>query len=335
MTVKAEVKAAPFGTVLADRMVTARTAGGQFEAFAVGPVAPLGLHPSSHVLHYGSACFEGLKAHRGADGVVRLFRAADHAARMHASAQALCLPPPATDLVRTMMHAAVAANHGAVPDAPGALYLRPTLLGIDANIGGAATPSSEALLYVIASPVGEYFTTGGALTLAVETGLPRTTPQFGRVKTGANYAMALGVTQRARAAGADQVLFAPGGDVQETGASNFLLLDEQRIVTKALDESFLHGVTRHSILTLGAALGMTVEERAITVEELLAWRGEAALVGTAAVLSGVGALLHEGRRHLVNGGETGPVTQRLRAELIAIQRAERPDRWGWTETVEG
>ena len=96
-----------------------------------------------------------------------------------------------------MVRAAVRANLDEVPPSPGALYVRPTMLGVDANIGSAGAPSSEALLYVIASPVGEYFDSSRGLTVRVETELPRSTPQFGGVKTGANYAMALGITQSA------------------------------------------------------------------------------------------------------------------------------------------
>ncbi len=327
---------APFGSVIAPTMVSASTQDGRFSGWRLEPVAALQLHPATHALHYGSACFEGLKAHRGEDGRVRLFRAPDHAARLRLSAEALCLPVPGEDLVAGMLHAAVAANEAHVPPPPGALYLRPTLLGLDANIGAAATPSTEALLFVIASPVGDYFASARALTVRVETELPRTTPQFGRVKSGANYAMALRVTQRARREdGADQVLFAPGGDVGETGASNFVLLDGERLVTKALDASFLHGVTRNSVLTLARDLGYRVEERSVTVDELLAWApgGEAALVGTAAVMSGVGALVHGGERIQVGNGHIGPHTLRLRSALIAVQRGTAPDRWGWTEPV--
>ncbi|MHB1533973.1 MAG: branched-chain-amino-acid transaminase [Acidimicrobiales bacterium] len=317
-------------------MVVSRTTGGVFGRREVEPVAPLDLHPASHALHYGSACFEGLKAHRGPDGRVRIFRAPAHAARMQVSADLLCLPVPSAELVIEMIRAAVEANIAQVPDLPGALYIRPTLLGVDANIGAAATPSIEALLYVISSPVGDYFDSTRALTVAVETQLPRSTPQFGQVKTGANYAMALGITMRARAAGADQVLFAPGGSVQETGASNFMLLDDTRVVTKALDGSFLAGVTRDSVLALARELGYRVEERDITVDELFTWiaKGEAALMGTAAVMAGVGSFLHDGTRVQVRDGTVGPNTQHLRQALIAVQRGQAPDRWGWTNPVE-
>lgn len=327
--------AAPFGTVLATRMVVSRTTGGAFGPWAVVPVGPLDLHPASHGLHYGSSCFEGLKAHRGGDGQVRLFRADRHAARLRASAEILCLPVPEQPLLLGMIRAAVAANLADVPDLPGAMYLRPVLLGTDTNIGAAAAPSREALLYVLASPVGEYFDSSRALTVEVETELPRSTPQFGQVKTGANYAMALRLTLAAKGRGADQVLFAPGGDVGETGASNFMLLDDERVVTKPLDGSFLDGVTRDSVLTIARSLGYQVEERPIAVEELEAWaaRGEAALMGTAAVMAGVGHLVLGGRAVPVGDGRVGPNTRRLRDALVAVQRGEAPDEWGWTEVV--
>lgn len=321
-----------FGSVLAHRMVSSRTRQGVYRPWDVHPVEPLALHPATHALHYGSACFEALKAHRGDDGVVRIFRLGDHVARLRASAAALCLPVPPTDLVTAMVCAAVESNLDEVPAAPGALYLRPTLLGADASIGAAATPSEEALLFVLASPVGDYFAGDRPLTVYVETDVPRSTPQFGAVKAGANYATALGVIQRARTEhGADQVLFAPDGDVQETGASNFVLIDDRRVVTKALDGSFLHGITRDSLLQIARHLGYTVEERAVDVDELRAWTstGEAALTGTAAVLAGVGTLVLQGSRIPVGDGSVGAHTTRLRDALLGVQRGSAADQWGW------
>ena len=133
----------------------------------------------------------------------------------------------------------------------------------------------------------------------------------------------------------DQVLFCPGGSVQETGAANFLLFREGHILTRSLDTTFLHGVTRDSLLAMAPDLSFRVEERVFDVPEMLHWikDGEAALSGTAAVLAGVGTLVHHGREHRVGTGEIGPVTQRLRAALVAIQNGEAPDRYGWTRKV--
>lgn len=324
-----------FGTVPAPFMVRVEVTSGVYGSPRIEPVADLAIHPFAHALHYGSTCFEGMKAHRGVDGRVRLFRPDRHVARMRRTAELLCLPVPPTELLAESIRSAVAANLDVVPPSPGALYVRPLLLGTDPNIGAAGSPSEDALMLVLCSPVGDYFAGGArALKLLVETELPRTTPQFGEAKTGANYVMALGVTRRARRDhGVDQVLFAPGGDVQESGAANFLLLDDDRLVTRALDGSFLHGITRDSVLRLAADLGYGVEERTIGLDELLTWQGEAALAGTAAVLSSVGTLVHEGREVTVGSGRVGANTVRLREALRAIQRAEAPDVHGWTVPV--
>ena len=135
--------------------------------------------------------------------------------------------------------------------------------------------------------------------------------------------------------GVDQVLFCPGGSVQETGAANFLLIREGHILTRSLDSTFLHGVTRDSLLTMARDMGFEVEERVFDVAEMLEWvkDGEAALSGTAAVLAGVGTLVYGDQEFQVGSGDVGPVTQRLRAALVAIQNGESADRYGWSRKV--
>ncbi len=215
----------PFGSVFAPEMSVARFDGAVWSAAETVELDSFSLHPGTHALHYGSSCFEGLKAHRQPDGSVRSFRPDAHVARLRQSAARLCLPVPPAELATELIELAVAAAGHLTPASPGALYVRPTMLGTDITIGSAAAPSATAMVYVLACPVGEYLPPG-RLTVAVETVTPRTTPQFGVVKTGANYAMALApIMEARRRSGADQVLFAPGGVVQETGASNVLLLD--------------------------------------------------------------------------------------------------------------
>jgi branched-chain amino acid aminotransferase len=133
----------------------------------------------------------------------------------------------------------------------------------------------------------------------------------------------------------DQILFCPGGDVQETGAANFVLIDDKTVTTKALCGSFLHGVTRDCVLHLARDLGYEVNERDISVAELLEWtrHGEAALSGTAAVLSGVGTLIYRGQEYTLSEGKTGPNTQRIRQALMDIQQGTRPDKHGWLTKV--
>jgi len=327
----------PFGTQFCDHIAIATYADGTWSASSIEPLAPLALHPASHVLHYASSCFEGFKAYRWQDGRARIFRLRDHVRRMQKSAASLRLPIPDADQLAGMVIDVVAHHAGDIPEPPSSLYLRPTLIGTLQNIGAAAAPSTEATLFVLASPVGDYFPGGArALKLLVEDKRARTTGQLGSTKTGGNYAAALGPTLDAKEKyGVDQVLFCPDGDVQETGASNFLLLSDNEIITKGLDTSFLHGMTRDSVLKLGAELGYTVSERDITVRELLdkAATHEAVLSGTAATLSPVGSLVYEGREIPVRDGQPGPNRARLQKALQDIQYGLAEDTHGWLTEV--
>lgn len=329
---------APFGSLFGDKMTLAKMDDGVYDYPGTAvPLENFSLHPGSHVLHYSSTCFEGLKAHRQEDGSLALFRVDDHAARMVQSIERLQMKPPTAELVRSMIVDAVEANSEHTPPAPGSLYLRPTLIGTLLNIGAAASPSDSALLYVITSPVGDYFAGGiRPLSIYIETSIPRTTPQFGMVKSGANYVMALGPTLAAKRDHAtDQVLFAAGDDITETGAANFFLADDKRLITRNLDESFLHGVTRSSVLKIAADLGYEVEERSIPLDELRAWaeHGEAFLTGTAAVIAPVGNVTLNDDRIQFGDGQPGQNTLRIREALTDVQVGRSPDPYGWRTTV--
>ncbi len=331
---------APFGSLFGDQMTIANLADGTYAySGAAQPFENFSMHPGTHVLHYGSACFEGLKAHRQSDGTLAIFRLDDHVERMRQSIGRLRMAVPEADLIRTMIVDAVEANASFTPDAPGSLYIRPTMIGTTPNIGAAAVPSDVGMLYVICSPVGDYFAGGvRPLTIYVETSIPRTTPQFGMVKSGANYVMALGPTLDAKAEhGADQVLFATGNDITETGASNFFLVDDDRLITRQLDESFLHGVTRNSVIELGAAMGYEVEERALSVAELSEWasHGEVFLSGTAAVVAPVGTIVIGDEPVSVGDGQPGKNTLKIREALTSVLVGDSPDDHGWRTAVKG
>jgi branched-chain amino acid aminotransferase len=326
-----------FGTVLADQMSIATYKDGRWSADEMRPVAPIAMHPAAHVLHYASSCFEGFKAYQWPDGSIRVFRMDKHIARIRQSAKLLSLPQPDAAQIERMILQTIDVNRAQVPEPPGALYMRPVLFGTMPNIGAASQPSNEATLIVLASPVWDYFAGGmKPLRIYVEDRCHRTAEHLGVVKTGGNYAAAMGPTLAAKEKyKIDQVLFCPGGSVQETGAANFLLIREGHILTRSLDTTFLHGVTRDSLLTMARDLGFKVEERVFDVAEMLEWvkTGEAALSGTAAVLAGVGTLVHGEREYKVGSGDVGPVTQRLRAALVAIQTGAAPDRFNWTRKV--
>jgi branched-chain amino acid aminotransferase len=310
---------------------------GKWSQSEIKPVGTVEISPAAHVLHYGSTCFEGFKAFRHADGSVHVFRMDRHMQRLLQSTRSLVLPEPDVAQVADMVRALINRCRDAVPDAPGALYLRPIIFGTSANLGGATTPSTEAMLVVLASPVWDYFEGGEKpLRILVDDQNTRSAQHMGMVKTGGNYAAALAPIINARAQHqADQVLFCPDGQVQETGAANFLLIRDKELMTRSLDSTFLHGVTRDSLLRMGRDMGYTVTEKKFDVLEMLDWvrSGEAALSGTAAVLAGVGTLIYGGIEHQVGTGHVGNATKALRAKLVALQRGETPDVHGWLERV--
>jgi len=331
-----EINAAPFGTLFAEHMGVADCADGTWSALHLEPTGPIPIHPAAHVLHYASTIFEGLKAYRHANGDVCIFRLDRHAERMRQSAEMLALPFPGEAEVAAMIRETVAANRDDIPGAPGSLYIRPTLFGTDANVGAAATAAKEAKLVVLNCPVGSYFKGGETALKILVDQRQRSTPGFGKAKTGGNYAASLRLVLAAKNEhGAKQVLFCPDKDVQETGAANFLIINDEQVMTKPLSQDFLHGVTRDSVLRIAESLGYLVVERDFTVDELreMAPSSEAALSGTAAVLAGIGSLIIDGEEVQVGSGEVGPNTKKLRKALTDIQQGEAADPFGWLEEV--
>jgi branched-chain amino acid aminotransferase len=326
---------AAFGTVFMPQMAVSRFEDGSWSDAEMADANSIQLHPGAHVLHYASTCFEGLKAFRQQDGTVKIFRMDRNVARFAQSSRLLSLPEIDEAATSKMITDVVAQFADDVPAPPGSMYIRPTHIGTEPAIGKAATPSLTSLQYVLLSPVGDYFSAGaGTLRLLLDESGMRCAPHNGRIKSGGNYASALNPIMKARDEHkADQVLFCPDGFVTETGAANFLLIDGDEVITKALDESFLHGITRDSILTLARDNGMKVSERELSVDELLERAAkpgtEAVLSGTAAVLTPVGTLIHNGNEHIVGNGEAGPITAKLRQQMNDIQWGVAEDKHGW------
>lgn len=328
-----------FGTQFVPEMALTTFDGNKWSTPSLVPSDSISFHPGAHVLHYASTCFEGLKAFRHPNGSTHIFRMDQNIERMAQSSRLLSLPAVDTSMLRTMILDLVSRYADEIPASPGTLYLRPTHLGTEAAIGKAAAPSAHSMLYVLASPVGDYFAGGDAtLRVQVDQEGTRCAPHMGMVKTGGNYASALPMLNKARVEyQADQVLFSPGGDVQETAAANFILIDGNELITKALDSSFLHGVTRASVLTLADEMGLSVSERDLSVEELIERsanpHAEAAVSGTAAVLTPIGTLIHHGKDYTVGTGKPGTTTLKLRKALNDIQFGLAEDRFGWLTQV--
>ena len=306
------------------------------------PYGPFSFDPAAAVLHYGQEMFDGLKAFRGVDGKVRLFRVERHCRRMSDGAARLCMPAIDVALAQSLITGLVRQDAAWVPSTSGtALYIRPTLVATEPFLG--VRPSHRYLFFVIASPVGAYHGTGFApARIWIEDSFVRAAPGgLGAVKAGANYVASLLAAEEAKKRGYDQVLWtdaAAHGQLEEVGTMNLMAVIGDELITPALDGTILGGITRDSVLTLARAWGVKAAERHISVQELLSAQRSGALkevfgCGTAAVITPVGELAWKGEKLVINGGQPGPLATRFFEAITAIQYARQPDPHGWTTLV--
>ncbi|WP_428535749.1 branched-chain amino acid aminotransferase [Rhodopila sp.] len=331
-----------FGRVFSDHMFLMNYETGKgWHNPRIEPYRPFTLDPATCVLHYGQAIFDGLKAFRGADGRVRLFRLPDHARRLNTSARYLCIPELDPAMVEQSIRALVEVDQRWVPSLPGtSLYIRPTVIATETFLG--VHPSDSYLYYVIVGPVGAYYKEGmnPVSILASDTHVRAVQGGLGAAKTMANYAASLFGAQAADKAGYTQVLWLDGAEhkyLDEVGTMNIMLKIGDEVITPALNGAILAGITRDSVLTLLRDWGLPVSERPIAIDEVLAAARAGTLemwgTGTAAVISPVGELGHKGERYTINGGRTGALTQKLYDTIVGIQYGTAADPHGWARPL--
>lgn len=334
-----------FGRTFADHIFTQHwTRERGWHDAAIGPHRPLSLDPGAVVLHYSQEIFEGTKAYRRPDGDVNLFRPWENAKRFNRSAVRLVMPQVDIETHVEAMTELVRLEQRWVPSEPGAtLYIRPVMMATETTLEVRA--ANEYLHYIILSPVGPYFAGGSKpVSVYIEAEHVRAVRGgTGEAKTAGNYAASLIASEKARALGFQQVLWLDGVErrfVEEVGAMNIAFVyNGAHIRTPALTGSILPGVTRDSVLRLAPDLGYTISEDRLEVNEMLRdlERGEVTEVfgiGTAAVVAPVGRFGYHEREYVVNGGEVGPVAQRLHTALTDIQFGRAPDPYGWTLRID-
>jgi branched-chain amino acid aminotransferase len=334
-----------FGDVFTDHMFMMEyNEGHGWHDPRIVPYAPFSLDPACCVLHYAQAVFDGLKAFRGVDGKVRIFRGDRHAARLNRSCELLCIPPLDAQLVQDSFQAIVGADSGWVPSKQGtALYIRPTVIATETFLG--VHPSHSYLYYVILSPVGAYYKEGlnPVKILATDQHVRAVPGGLGAAKTAANYAASLYAARDAERQGYTQVLWLDGKHrefIDEVGTMNIMLRIGDTVITPPLTNgTILDGVTRNSVLQLLDDWGIQAEERAVSIHEVLDAHKQGKLkeiwgTGTAAVISPVGELGYAGNRMQINGGRIGELTQRLYDAIIAIQYGATNDPHGWMSLVD-
>lgn len=333
-----------FGKRFTDRMfVMQYTAGQGWHSARIEPYGPFSLDPACAVLHYAQEIFEGLKAFRRPGGKIALFRPLDNVRRFNRSAERMSMPQVDEAFFLKAIKDLVRLEADWVPKSEGtALYIRPTMIATDPYLG--VHPSETYLCYVILSPVGAYYKGGLApVKIWISDEYVRVAPGgTGEAKTGGNYAASLKGSMVAEEKGFDQVLWLDAVQrkyVEEVGSMNICFVYDGKVVTSPLKGTILDGITRRSILTLVKEMGVTVEERALSVDEILdgvagGRLSEAFGTGTAAVVSPVGQFTFRDRTVTFGDGKTiGQLTSNLYQTLTGIQYGKIEDKHGWIEFV--
>ncbi|MCM1349414.1 MAG: branched-chain amino acid aminotransferase [Firmicutes bacterium] len=331
----------PFGYVKTDYNVRCYYRNGKWGEIEVSDSETINLHMAATSLHYGQEIFEGLKAFRGKDGKVRVFRMEENARRIRSSAEGLCMEPVPEKLFCEMVEKVVKLNARFIPPygSGASLYIRPFEIGITPSVG--VKTSSEYLFMILVSPVGPYFKEGFKPTnICIMRQYDRVAPKgTGRFKTGGNYAASLKSGIHAHELGYSAVLYLDPREkkyLDECGPANFFAIKDGKYITPK-SESILPSITNMSIQQLCHDLGIEVESRHITVDELNEVQ-EAGACGTAAVISPVAEIddLDTGDKYVISATrEPGPVSVKLYNKLRGIQLGEEADTHGWNTVIEG
>ena len=341
---KPESSTLVFGKSMTDHMfIVDYDAGQGWHDPRIVPYAPLQIDPAAKVLHYAQEIFEGLKAYRTDDGSIQLFRPMDNIRRMNDSAERISLPQIPEDLALAGITELVKLERDWVPhEKDTSLYIRPFVIATDPFLG--VRPSDTYLFIIILSPSGAYYESGlDPVKIWIEDDYVRAVRGgIGEAKTGGNYVASLAAQVKAHDEGYSQVLWLDGVErkyIEEVGAMNIFFKINGKVVTPMLNGSILPGVTRATCIDLCKHWGMDVEERRISVDELVEAAKSGALEecwgsGTAAVISPVGALRYEDTVMEIGGGGIGPVSQKLYDTVTGIQTGKVEDTFGWTVEVE-
>ncbi len=332
-----------FGRFFTDHMfLMDYTKGKGWHDPRIVPYGPISLDPAAVVFHYSQEIFEGMKAYKGTNGDIRLFRPDKNMERMNISADRICMPALNIDDALQAIKELVTLEQDWIPTREGtSLYIRPFMIATEAFLG--VHPAKNYLFVIILSPVGAYYPEGVApVKIYIETKYVRAVKGgTGFTKTGGNYAASIKSQMEAQTKGFTQVLWLDGVHrkyIEEVGTMNVFFKINGEIITPALEGSILGGVTRSSCIELLKKWGYKVNEREISIDELVAAHAagkleEAFGTGTAAVISPIGEIVWEDRVLRINDFEIGPVSQKLYDSITAIQSGKAEDPFGWVVIV--
>lgn len=329
-----------FGYMKTDYNVRCTYKDGKWGEIEVTDSENLNIHMAATCLHYGQEIFEGMKAFRGKDGKIRVFRMDENAKRIQRSANGIMMAPIPEELFCEMVKKVVLANERFIPPygSGASLYIRPLEIGVSAQVG--VKPATEYIFLIFVTPVGPYFKEGFKPTkVAIYREYDRAAPcGTGRYKVGGNYAASLMAGERAKSEGYSAVLYLDPKEkkyIDECGPANFFAIKDGVYITPK-SGSILPSVTNMSLQQIAKDLGIEVECRPIPLEELAECQ-EAAECGTAAVATPISRIddIEEGKSYTFGSdNEAGPITTKLYNRLRAIQLGDEPDTHNWVTIVE-
>ncbi len=329
-----------FGKAFSDHMFVADYKNGQWQELRITPFADFSISPANASLHYAQSIFEGLKAHRNSNGEVLLFRADANAKRMIKSAERMCMPPVPEELFLESIEQLISLDKDWVPGKPGtSLYIRPFQFADDPFIG--VRPSETYKFMVITGPVGGYYSE--PVKVKIEKNFTRAAKGgVGFAKTAGNYAASLYPAKKANEEGYHQLIWTDGVTheyIEESGTMNLMVvINDDTLLTPPTSDSILPGITRESALVLAKDWGLKVEERPIKVKEIIeaiekGTLTEAFGIGTAATVSHIRTIGHEGTDYELSSVEDRPISNRILETLTKIKHGEEEDQYGWIRKI--
>ena len=333
-------KSLSFGYVKTDYNVRCYFRNGEWGKVEVTSDEYIPMHMAASCLHYGQEAFEGMKAFRGKDGKVRLFRWEENWKRLNNSCDAIMMAPIPQELFFECLETVIKLNADYIPPfgTEGSLYLRPLLIGTGATVG--VKPANEYLFLVFVTPVGPYFKEGFKPTdMQIAKDYDRAAPLgTGHVKVGGNYAASLRAGERAHHEGFSASIFADAKTktyIDEAGPANFFGIKDGKYVTPD-SGSILPSITNMSLRQIAEDLGLVVERRHVRLDEIGTFE-EAGACGTAAVISPIRMIQDRetGEEYVIaKDGKPGPCSIKMREMLMGIQYGEIEDKHNWCTIVE-
>jgi branched-chain amino acid aminotransferase len=325
-----------FGIYFCESMLYSEYNDGKWSKPEFINASEFSISPAAKALHYAQEIFEGLKAFRTANGEIQLFRPDANIKRMSRSAKLMAMPEFPEDLHLSGILEIVKKYEHMIPELPGSLYLRPTMIGTGTSLGVA--PSNSYAFYIMASPVGGYFgdvvpEKPACVSVHVTKEFTRAAPGgIGSAKTGGNYAASLRAIADAKSQGFSNVLFLDARDrryLEELGGMNVFVVTKDGIATPPLGDTILAGVTRDTVLKLAPRNGIGSQEKQLDIHEVIngvenGSVSEVFACGTAASITSIKELGFDGRRIKVGSGEAGPIATKLFLELTSIQSGKKP-----------